>query len=115
MDSLTYNLKVAGALFRQVYIAEAMAPPKSFNTIQEAYKTMYSRAIDGNYWTNLVNSGEWKKFGIYALEAYGIFTIGEMVSSSRNLPSFAELMMRCTDWTTTSSRLQDQQISTSIS
>lgn len=82
-ESLTYNLKVAGSLFKQVYIAEAMAPPKSFGVIRDAYQTMYSRAIDPNYWTKMANNGEWKKFAIYAIEVYGIFSIGEMVSAER--------------------------------
>lgn len=83
-DSLTYNLRVAGSLMKQVYIAEGLAPPKSFSTIREAYQTMYTRAIDANYWSKMVNNGEWKKFALYGIEAYGIFTIGEMV---RMLPS----------------------------
>jgi F-type H+-transporting ATPase subunit g len=79
-DSLTYNLKVAGSIMKQVYIAEGLAPPKSLNILQDAYKTMYSRAIDANYWSKMVNNGEWKKFALYAVEVYGIFNIGEMVS-----------------------------------
>lgn len=78
-DTVTYNLRVAGSLLKQVYIAEGLAPPKSINVIREAYQAMYTRAIDPNYWTKMVNSGEWKKFAVYAVEAYGIFTIGEMV------------------------------------
>lgn len=76
---MTYNLRVAGSLAKQVYIAEGLAPPKSFSAIREAYQTMYTRAIDANYWSKMVNSGEWKKFALYGVEAYGIFTIGEMV------------------------------------
>lgn len=75
-----YNLRVAGSLFRQVYVAEGLAPPRSVQVIQDAYKTMYARAIDANWWTNLVKSGEWQKTAIYAVEAYGIFHIGQMVS-----------------------------------
>jgi F-type H+-transporting ATPase subunit g len=40
---------------------------------------MYTRVINPDYWTKMVNNGEWKKFAVYAVEAYGIFTIGEMV------------------------------------
>ena len=75
-----YNLRVAGSLFKQVYIAEGLAPPRSLQVIQDAYKTMYARAIDANWWTNLAKSGEWQKTAIYAIEAYGIFHIGQMVS-----------------------------------
>lgn len=77
-----YNLRVAGALFKQVYLAEGLAPPRSLQVIQDAYKTMYARAIDSNWWTNLVKSGEWQKTAIYAIEAYGIFHIGQMVRIS---------------------------------
>jgi F-type H+-transporting ATPase subunit g len=28
---------------------------------------------------NLYKSGEWKRYGIYAVEAYGIFKLGEMI------------------------------------
>lgn len=79
-ESLAYNLRVAGALFRQVYVAEGLAPPRSLQVIQDAYKTIYARAIDPNYWTGLLKSGEWKKVAVYAVEAYGIFHIGQMVS-----------------------------------
>jgi F-type H+-transporting ATPase subunit g len=81
-DSFMYNLRVAGALFKQVYLAEGLAPPRSLQVIQDAYKTMYARAIDSNWWTNLVKSGEWQKTAIYAIEAYGIFHIGQMVRIS---------------------------------
>lgn len=27
----------------------------------------------------MIQSGEWKKYGIYAIEAYGIMKIGEMI------------------------------------
>lgn len=62
-------------------MAEGMAPPRSFQVIQDAYRTMYQRAIDPNFWVNLPKSGDWKKLGIYAIEAYGLFHIGQMVSS----------------------------------
>lgn len=80
-DPLIYNAKVAGHVAKQVYIAESLAPPKSFAAVQEAYQTMYNRAKDASFWQRLVQTGEWKKFAIYAVEAYGIWTIGEMVSA----------------------------------
>ncbi|UZJ54021.1 hypothetical protein CBS101457_003341 [Exobasidium rhododendri] len=78
-ETVQYQLRVAGSLFKQVYIAEGLAPPKTFKTFSDAYKTMYERTIDPNFWTKLYNSGDWKKFAIYSLEVYGIFTIGEMI------------------------------------
>lgn len=79
-DTIYYNLRVAGSLFKQVYIAEGLAPPTNVNTLREAYSTLYKRAIDGSYWSKVANNGEWKKIAIYGVEALGIFTIGEMVS-----------------------------------
>jgi len=76
---LFYNLTVARDLLKQVYVAEKLAPPTSFSTWQSAYQTMFNRAKDVNYWQELLRSGAWAKVGIYALEAYGIFKIGEMV------------------------------------
>lgn len=78
-DPIIYNLKVVGHVAKQVYIAESLAPPKSLSTIVDAYKTFYSRAINKDYYQRLLKTGEWKKVAIYGLEAYGIFTIGEMV------------------------------------
>lgn len=63
-----------------MYIAESLAPPKSLGTIIDSYKTFYSRATNKEYYQRLLRTGEWKKVAIYGLEAYGIFTIGEMVS-----------------------------------
>lgn len=82
-DPLIYNAKVFGHIAKQVYIAESLAPPKSFAVVRESLQTLYRRAIDASYWQRLLQSGEWKKVGIYAVEAYGIFTIGEMVSAAK--------------------------------
>lgn len=49
------------------------------STVTEAFRTMYARASDVNYWARIYNNGEWKKLAVYAAEAYGIFTIGEMI------------------------------------
>lgn len=70
---------MAGAVARQVYVAEGLAPPRSLQVVQDAYRTMYQRAIDPTFWTNLPKSGDWQKLGIYAIEAYGLFHIGQMV------------------------------------
>jgi hypothetical protein len=102
---------VAGSVFKQVYIAEGMAPPKSFSVVQEAYKTMYARAIDPNFWSKMVNNGDWKKFAIYSIEVYGIFTIGEMVVLSClhkvERSNGIWVLTSTADWKKTSSGLQD--------
>lgn len=74
-----YNLSVTREFLKQVYVAEKLAPPTSFSAITEAYTTLFNRARDLNYWRELARSGAWAKVGIYALEAYGVFKIGEMV------------------------------------
>lgn len=66
-----------------MYIAEGLAPPTSFGVVQDAFRTMYTRASNSSYWTQIWNNGEWKKLAVYAVEAYGIFTIGEMVRAGR--------------------------------
>lgn len=62
-----------------MYVAEALAPPTSLNSITSAYRQIWSKASDKSYWTQLLTKGDWKRVGIYAVEAYGIFTIGEMI------------------------------------
>lgn len=84
-EPIKYNLKVAGSIAKQVYVAEGLAPPTSVSTISSAYRTIWSRVTDASYWAQLLTKGEWKRVGIYAVEAYGIFTIGEMVRRILNL------------------------------
>ena len=91
-EPVVYNLKVAGAIAKQVYRAERLAPPTSLEQITSSYKTLWSRASDAGYWSKLVSSGEWQKVGIYAIEALGIFTIGEMVSGRCPLRSNVQLI-----------------------
>lgn len=31
------------------------------------------------FWRKAIESGEWKRYAVYAVEAYGIFKIGEML------------------------------------
>ncbi|SNX82352.1 related to ATP20 - subunit G of mitochondrial F1F0-ATP Synthase [Melanopsichium pennsylvanicum] len=78
-EPIKYNLSVASNIAKQVYVAEGLAPPTSINTITSAYRQIWSKASDKSYWTQLLTKGNWKKVGIYAVEAYGIFTIGEMI------------------------------------
>ena len=44
-----------------------------------ADSSFFNSAKDLGFWRNLYESGQWKKVGIYAVEAYGIFKIGEMI------------------------------------
>ncbi|KAF9257661.1 hypothetical protein L218DRAFT_990939 [Marasmius fiardii PR-910] len=74
-----YNLAVARELVKHVYRAERLSPPKSVDAVREAYGTLWSRASNREYWVNAMRSGEIARIGVYALEAYGIFKIGEII------------------------------------
>jgi F-type H+-transporting ATPase subunit g len=74
-EPIVYNLTVVRELAKQVYVAERLAPPTSLNTVANAYGTMWSRASNPQYWVELTKTGEWKKVGVYALEAYGIYKV----------------------------------------
>jgi len=78
-EPLMYNLSVAREFLKQVYVAERLQPPTSVSTITSAYSTLWSRASNPAYWRELVRSGEWTKVGVYAVEAYGIYKIGEII------------------------------------
>lgn len=78
-ESITYNFAVLKEVLKQVYIKESLAPPKSLSEITQAYRSLWEQGSSAQWWRNALASGEWKKVGIYALEAYGIFHIGEMV------------------------------------
>lgn len=60
-------------------MAEGLAPPTSISSVTSAYRHMWSKASSQSYWAQVLTKGDWRRLGIYALEAYGIFTIGEMI------------------------------------
>ncbi|KAJ7227426.1 mitochondrial ATP synthase g subunit-domain-containing protein [Mycena pura] len=76
--SFVYNLAVAREVVKQVYRAE-LQPPKDIATFRTAYETLYRRAVDPTYWRGIVQSGEIARVAVYAVEAYGIFKIGEII------------------------------------
>ncbi|KAH8921327.1 hypothetical protein BT69DRAFT_1335663 [Atractiella rhizophila] len=77
--SLVYNFQVFREILRQVYIAEALSPPRSLQAFRDGWGTIYGNASSLKWWKSAVESGEWKRVGIYAIEAYGIFHIGQMI------------------------------------
>ncbi|KAJ7707410.1 mitochondrial ATP synthase g subunit-domain-containing protein [Mycena rosella] len=77
-NSFLYNFAVFREIVKQVYRAE-LQPPKDLATIRTAYETLYQRATDASYWRGIMQSGEIARVGIYAVEAYGIFKIGEII------------------------------------
>jgi len=76
---IVYKLAVAREFLKQVYVAERLQPPMNLQVWVDAYSTLAKRARDLSYWKGILNNGEWKKVGIYGLEAYGIFKIGEIL------------------------------------
>ncbi|GJE85530.1 ATP synthase subunit g, mitochondrial [Phanerochaete sordida] len=77
-EPLVYNFQVAREFLKQIYVAERLQPP-SLSTVQNAYNTIWSRASNPGYWREVFRTGEYAKIGVYALEAYGIFKIGEII------------------------------------
>lgn len=78
-EPLFYNFAVLREVLKQVYIRESLAPPTSLSQITQVYRSIWEQASSLQWWRQLIDSGGWKKVGIYALEAYGIFHIGEMI------------------------------------
>jgi len=74
-----YNLSVAREVLKHVYTAERLQPPTSLGAALGTYGTLLARARSVAYWRQVVTSGEWARLGVYAIEAYGIFKIGEIV------------------------------------
>ncbi|KAJ7170940.1 mitochondrial ATP synthase g subunit-domain-containing protein [Mycena crocata] len=77
-NSFLYNFAVFREVVKQVYRAE-LQPPKDAATIRTAYETLYKRATDPAYWRTIIQTGEIARVGVYAVEAYGIFKIGEIL------------------------------------
>ncbi|THV03092.1 hypothetical protein K435DRAFT_748324 [Dendrothele bispora CBS 962.96] len=75
---VVYNLSVFRELCKQIYRAEGLSPP-SVATVRSAYETMWSKASTREFWQGAVRTGEIAKIGVYAVEAYGIFKIGEIL------------------------------------
>jgi len=94
---MVYNLTVARELLKQVYVAERLQPPTDLAVVRSAYSTLWSRASNPAYWRGILNSGEWTKVGIYALEAYGIFKVRltlSMASQSLTYQQIGEILGR---------------------
>ncbi|TFK50161.1 hypothetical protein OE88DRAFT_1632117 [Heliocybe sulcata] len=78
-EPLLYNLSVAREILKQVYVAERLQPPNSWSTITNAYSTIYARASNPAYWREIFRNGDWARIGVYGLEAYFVFKMGEIV------------------------------------
>ncbi|KAL7004430.1 hypothetical protein EMMF5_006050 [Cystobasidiomycetes sp. EMM_F5] len=78
-EPVVHNLAVLREVAKQVYISEKLAPPTDLQAIRHVYEDGYKKASDASWWRSILESGEWKRLAVYAIEAYGIFTIGEMI------------------------------------
>jgi F-type H+-transporting ATPase subunit g len=78
-EPLVNNILVVREMGKQIYIQEKLQPPTNPQAIREAYEEFYHKASSGSWWRDILGSGEWKRIFLYAAEAYGIFTIGEMI------------------------------------
>ncbi|KAF5347481.1 hypothetical protein D9758_015043 [Tetrapyrgos nigripes] len=74
--SPTQNLAVFREICKYVYRSET-SPNTA--TVRSTYQTMWARAINREFWSLAVRSGEIARITVYALEAYGIFKIGEII------------------------------------
>ncbi|OCF31908.1 F-type H+-transporting ATPase subunit G [Kwoniella heveanensis CBS 569] len=86
-EPLVYNAKVASSLARQVWQAEKLAPPLDASTWARAYSEIWAKGTNGGYWKNLLKTGGWAGLGVAAAEAYGLFSIGEIIGR-RNLVGY---------------------------
>ncbi|GAA5873802.1 hypothetical protein JCM8547_005950 [Rhodosporidiobolus lusitaniae] len=77
-EPVLYNAQVAKELAKQVYVAEKLAPP-SFAQVSYTFRQFAQQAPHLSFWQKLYESGEYKRWLLYAVEAYGIFSIGEMI------------------------------------
>jgi F-type H+-transporting ATPase subunit g len=76
---LLYNLSVTREVLKHIYLAERLQPPTSLSAVQSAYATLWARACSPAYWRQIAGNGEWARVGVYAVEAFGIFKIGEIL------------------------------------
>ncbi|KAF9445449.1 hypothetical protein P691DRAFT_777557 [Macrolepiota fuliginosa MF-IS2] len=77
-EPLVYNFSVAREVAKRIYVGEGLQPP-SLSQFSEAYRQLWSNATQVAYWRGLVQSGQVAQVGIYGLQAYGIYKIGEIL------------------------------------
>ncbi|KAJ3575114.1 hypothetical protein NP233_g1310 [Leucocoprinus birnbaumii] len=77
-EPLVYNFSVAREVVKRIYVGEGLQPP-SLSQFAEAYRQIWSNATQVAYWRGIVQSGQVTRVGIYGLQAYGIYKVGEML------------------------------------
>ncbi|KAG4302113.1 hypothetical protein PCANB_001655 [Pneumocystis canis] len=74
--SIKYNIQVAQELIKQVWTQEKLRPP-SFSEIERTYRT-FPQYLNISYFRSL-SQEELIRLGIYLIEAYGFFKLGEII------------------------------------
>ncbi|QSL65377.1 hypothetical protein MERGE_002687 [Pneumocystis wakefieldiae] len=74
--SLEYNVQVARELIKQVWVQERLRPP-SVSEIKYTYRKIPEYA-NISYFYSLPQK-EWIGLGIFSLQVYGFFKIGEII------------------------------------
>ncbi|KIJ89859.1 hypothetical protein K443DRAFT_664665 [Laccaria amethystina LaAM-08-1] len=76
---LLYNLSVTKEVLKQIYVAEGLQP-QMLSAVRQAYESIWDQVSRSGALGKLVRDGEVSAWvGIYGLQAYGIFKIGEIV------------------------------------
>ncbi|TEB31714.1 hypothetical protein FA13DRAFT_1732596 [Coprinellus micaceus] len=75
---LVYNLSVAREVLKQIYHAERLAPP-NFAAVREAYAQIWTSVSSPAALRSFASSGQVAQVGVYGLQAYGVFKIGEII------------------------------------
>ncbi|PPR02169.1 hypothetical protein CVT24_011357 [Panaeolus cyanescens] len=75
---IVYNLSVAKELVKQVYVAEGLKPP-TLAAFRSAYAEIWTQLTTAGFARRVTQNGEWAQLGVYGLQAYGLYKIGEMV------------------------------------
>ncbi|KAF9542743.1 hypothetical protein CPC08DRAFT_716896 [Agrocybe pediades] len=65
-------------VFKQIYVKEGLQPP-TLDAFKSAYSPLWSQISNSGLVGNLAKSGEFGRVGVYGLQAYGIFKIGEII------------------------------------
>jgi F-type H+-transporting ATPase subunit g len=71
---ITYNLSVARELLKHIYVAERLQPP-TVAELKTAYSMVLQRLSSPAAIREIFSSGQGLRIGIYAAEAYGIFSV----------------------------------------
>jgi len=75
---VTYNLTVAKEVLKHIYVAERLQPP-SVAEFQTVYLSLVQRLANPANLREVFRNSDLLRVGLYGIEAYGIFKIGEII------------------------------------